>query len=98
MNIKELAIRGLLEKHGKSHLYQTCPELIDELVQLGEELAPRSKHVRIGDQEVKTTPYVPHRDVWNTPIGDWPYDITCKTNDDYEGSYSDYLSSPMSGF
>lgn len=35
MDIKELAIRGLLQKHGKGHLWRTCEDLMRDLVELG---------------------------------------------------------------
>lgn len=75
MNIKELAIQGLLQKHGKAHLYETCPELINELVELGGELGSTQKHY-LGP--ITTTPHIPH-DFWNRQLRDFPNPmvVTC---------------------
>lgn len=99
MNIKELAIRGLLQKYGYSHMYNKCPELINELVQLGEELAPRGKTVEVGDHKVTTFPWNPN-DIWDRHIGKnlfkpgeppyrigTPLDITYSTTDNGVNDY-----------
>jgi hypothetical protein len=85
MNIKELAIRGLLQQHGKEHLWETCEDLIRDLVELGEEFAcdhesspayekddgSLSEEIldEIRKHTIKLPPFNPY-DYWNRPIGD----------------------------